>query len=321
MDYFFFKRINGKRGNQIMGRQWGRLYAGTRNHRKVKVLREEHPNSLWIWYTLLDMAIETDDNGLIYVTPDQSYSEKNLAFELGMRSKRVLNPTLTTLEKLGMVELDGGFIKLTSFNERNYRSDDSAARMRNYRRNKKSEDGLNAESVMQPCVTVTNLNQSKTEQIKKDHINPPIVPLGGAVDAGKKSNPVPWDGIADSWNKNAPKELPRVTFPFRESRKKKLRPRWEEKPDMKYWIRLFKDLAHSPFHLGHNDTKWKADIEYVFREHVKLTERFAADRPVILAPDPNCEKCKGRGLYEIIKNGLTYMTPCKCRRPIENPDD
>jgi len=52
-----------------MGRTWGRLYAGTRHHRKIRILRHKLPDSWWIFYLLLELAFETDDDGLICIEP------------------------------------------------------------------------------------------------------------------------------------------------------------------------------------------------------------------------------------------------------------
>ncbi len=71
-----------------MSRAWGRLYGGTRNHRKIKILREKFPEHWTAWYALIDMAIECDDAGWIYVFKGHPYTDKDLAKEMGFRFQK-----------------------------------------------------------------------------------------------------------------------------------------------------------------------------------------------------------------------------------------
>lgn len=163
-----------------MGKTWGRLYSGTRNHRKIRILRERHPQSWWIWYTLIEMALECDDNGLIYAAPDLPFTESELAKELGLTSKRMLNSTLTTLKSLALVELESGYVRLLSYLDRQFESDISKERTRKYRERLKEKDKPSP-SPKQPCdVTVTPITEHNI-------LKPPIVPQKGDGDNGFKS--------------------------------------------------------------------------------------------------------------------------------------
>jgi hypothetical protein len=66
----------------MMGRTWGRLYLGTRNHRKIKTLRRRHPGSWKAFYVLLEMAFETNDDGWIFIEHGQPYPIAELADEV-----------------------------------------------------------------------------------------------------------------------------------------------------------------------------------------------------------------------------------------------
>ena len=77
---FSFFRASETRGRMI-GRTWGRLYLGTRNHRKIKTLRRRHPGSWKTFYVLLEMAFETNDDSWIFIESGQPYPIGELADE------------------------------------------------------------------------------------------------------------------------------------------------------------------------------------------------------------------------------------------------
>ena len=115
-----------------MGQPWGRLYTGTRHHRKIRILRQRCPDSWWIFYPLLEMAFETDNDGLIYIDSDIPYSLEELAGEVGTRVD-VLEDTLHVMADLRLISLNNGFVKFLSYRDRQFKSDTSAERTRKYR--------------------------------------------------------------------------------------------------------------------------------------------------------------------------------------------
>ena len=123
-----------------MGKTWGRLYAGTRHHRKIRILRQRCPESWWIFYPLLELAFETDDNGLIYVVPEEPFTLPELATEVGLASSELLESTLQTMTSLKLISFENGFIRFLSFSERQFESDDSKERVRKHRERLKKED-------------------------------------------------------------------------------------------------------------------------------------------------------------------------------------
>ncbi len=132
-----------------------------------------------------------------------------------------------------------------------------------------------------------------------------------------ETDATPYKDIAEAWNNFAPKELPRVKYPFASDRQRKIRTQWKAQPDLEYWTQLFKDLALSPFHIGVNDRKWKADIDYVFRKHVPLTEKFASERPkVMLQAKADCPDCKGIGMVFEMVEGRRVGRLCDCRKEV-----
>jgi hypothetical protein len=146
-----------------MGRLWGRLYAGTRNHRKIKILAERLP-SLWTyWYVLIDLAIEVNDHGWIHISPGIPYSYKELAKELRIRRVDHAKILCRTLEELKMITISDKGILLNSFSERNFESDISTPRVRKYREKKKEATKIQADMKRFSNVTETDQNRTDTE--------------------------------------------------------------------------------------------------------------------------------------------------------------
>lgn len=172
---------NGKGGKvqEIKRRSWGRLYAGTRNHRNIRTLREIHPNIWKSWYILIELAIECNDNGWIQSNPNLPLTWKSLASDLDIKRIDHVRRFIETLENLGMVETeptrfsDGPFkdcrrIRLVSFNDRNYESDSSRDRTREWRKRLKNPDG-EGENVTSPRRHRDVPEQNRTEQNRTDN--------------------------------------------------------------------------------------------------------------------------------------------------------
>jgi len=168
----------------MMGRAWGRLYGGTRNHRKILALKNLLPWNWPAWYVLIDMAIECDDGGKIHVSPGLPYGDDELAKELGFRYTKSARKFLKSCEKLGLITIgnnsennhkkrgevrercgregrDCGEIMLNSFRERNYISDLSTPRVRKYR--EKQKMAQNHETFQKRCRNVTETDQNRRD--------------------------------------------------------------------------------------------------------------------------------------------------------------
>jgi|GEM_PF-4335156 len=155
-----------------MGRLWGRLYAGTRNHRKIRILRERHPAMWTAWYVLIELAIECDDDGWIYVAPGRPYTYKELAREVGIGRADKAEGFIKELVSLGLAtHKDELGICLNGFMNRNYTSDSSTERVRKYRDRLKNQEPEGENETFQKRdgdVSVTAILQNRTEQNKTE---------------------------------------------------------------------------------------------------------------------------------------------------------
>lgn len=169
-----------------MGRTWGRLYAGTRNHRKIRILRQRHPTMWFAWYVLIELAIECDDDGWIYVTPDRPYTWRELAQEVGIGRSDHMERLVRTLVDLGLASYtEGKGLRLISYSERNYESDFSAARTRKYRERKKLEEAgvTSQERLSDVTVTPQSRDRTETEQ-NRTEVHTSVCVAGPAAPSG-----------------------------------------------------------------------------------------------------------------------------------------
>ena len=149
-----------------MSRPWGRLYGGTHNHRKIKILAQRLP-ALWPWwYVLIDLAIEVDDGGWIYVSPEVPYTFQELAKELRIRREDHVKTLCKTLEELKLITISDKGILMNSFSERNFDSDNSTPRVQKYREKQKAIKKDETPMKRFGNVSETDQNRTDTEQIQ-----------------------------------------------------------------------------------------------------------------------------------------------------------
>jgi len=160
-----------------MSRTWGRLYAGTRNHRKIKILREQFPDHWTKWYVILELAIECDDGGWIYVAPGIPFTPKQLAKELGFTRVKTSLAFTNALVTLQLATSNENGLLVNSFSERNFESDISTARVQKYREKRKSEQQEGSEVKRFGNVSETDQNRTETEHIQniteQNRVTPP----------------------------------------------------------------------------------------------------------------------------------------------------
>ena len=316
-----------------MGKSWGRLYAGTRHHRKIMILRERHPASWWIWYPLIEMAVDCDDGGLVYVSPDTPFTEKELARELCLPSRRLLNATLTTMKTLKLIELDAGFIRLLSYSDRQFESDSSKERTRNYRERQREKGMEEDREGGRGDVTVTSI----TEQNKTEHINNPPTPLNDSPPSQPSADSPPQGEGDGGSGKRRPKKADRALAPYSPEFEKF----WQVYPNKlggkekawEIWQRRLKKGTLPPFNYLMEciykltqDPDWmKEDGKYVpmltsflnqgrWSDVEGLKKSRAGPKETFKPVDPNCGECKGKGLVPTIKDGKPSYKMCKCRR-------
>lgn len=159
--------------------RWGRLYGGTYNHRKIVMLREKFPSDWRSWYVLIDLAIEVDDDGWIYVSPGVPYELPMLSKILGIKRAITLQSFLNYLAIIDLITVNDKGILLLGFGERNYLSDCSTARVQKYR------EKIVNETLQKRCrnVSETTLkrtrNRDRNRDIDRTEKETPLTPKRG----------------------------------------------------------------------------------------------------------------------------------------------
>jgi len=130
--------------------------------------------------------------------------------------------------------------------------------------------------------------------------------------------------IVNAWNLLCGKVLPVVTF-LTDVRMKHLKARMSEEPNFEFWEKLFKRIVITPFLLGENDRKWRANFDWVINRNnlVKIvegnwptTQQLAADTKTPVQRSErsessrslweNCKKC-GK---ESLRGNLNHAGLC-----------
>lgn len=243
-----------------MGKLWGRLYAGTRHHRKLRIIRQECPDSWWIWYPLIEMAIEIDNEGFIDHIECPPMSMKQLAKELGIRSVSKLLLTIQCMTSWSLLKVRDGHIQVLSYNDRQFITDNSTERVRKYRKSLDGETFPKRNKNVSCNKHETDHNRYRTEQ-NRTEINTSCQ-QGKPVD---RSNGFSISNLASLWNETAPQELARVNLPFRRSPQnlKKLKTMIGIYPEKTFWTELIEKIHHSSFLRGKNDRGWKATFDFI----------------------------------------------------------
>jgi DNA-binding transcriptional MocR family regulator len=152
-------------------------------------------------------------------------------------------------------------------------------------------------------------DSSKGNHLKEPTIPP--TPQRGAVSR------VPYQELLKIWNESIPPGIP-FAKGLNDKRKKLLAKAWKDSPDFDLWRQVIRNLANNPFRMGHNDRGWKANIDYVAREIIKLVEELSVkeEQPVrepLYNPNKNCPQCKGLGYVRSVDaDGIEAYRPCKC---------
>lgn len=169
--------------------KWIKLATGLPDNRKVKQIRKL-PNGdtvALMWIFLMCLAGETNDDGMVYFTPEIPFTEEMLADQFGI-DINTIRLGLSTFQRFGMIEIIDNIICLSHWEK--WQAVDSLATIREQTRKrvaKHREKQKLAAGNVTSNVTVTESNATDIEEeidIEKeeDKDKEPI-----SKDIGKKS--------------------------------------------------------------------------------------------------------------------------------------
>lgn len=237
-----------------MSMPWFRLYSRMVDDEKLRLLAFEDR-----WHFVALCCLKSD--GLLD-EPDSDLRRRKIAVKMGVQV-RELEEIARRLQEVGLTDetmSPHGWEKLQ------YRSDNVSERVKKYRQKQK------VEKVKRPCnVSVTAPDtdtDTETEELE--------------AKASRASGDAPDDDpddfseadVVDSWNAKAEQfDLPKVVK-LTEARRRAIRARKREWPDIGDWRAAFRNLGESPFLLGGGRTGWKADFDFFLqtKSFAKLVE-------------------------------------------------
>ena len=97
---------------------WIKLSVGLFSNPKIRYLLSQKNGDKFVllWIFLLTSAGRCNDNGLVYLSASRPYTSSSLASEIGFNAK-VVEAALDSLEALGMIARDSGFISIVGWEE------------------------------------------------------------------------------------------------------------------------------------------------------------------------------------------------------------
>lgn len=98
--------------------KWIKIDVNVFNNKKIRQI-ERMPDGdtlLVIWFKLLCLAGSTNDNGLVYITPNVPFDPESLASEMN-KPLNAVKLALSVFEKFGMIEIVDDIIGLCSWDK------------------------------------------------------------------------------------------------------------------------------------------------------------------------------------------------------------
>lgn len=149
--------------------KWIKLATGLPDNRKIKQIRKlpDGNTIALMWVFLMCLAGETNDDGMVYFTPEIPYTDEMLADEFDM-DINTIRLGITTFQKFGMIEVIDKIICLSSWEK--WQATDGLAVIREQTRKrvaKHREKQKLAACNVTGNVTVTQCNATDIEEEKE----------------------------------------------------------------------------------------------------------------------------------------------------------
>jgi hypothetical protein len=111
------------------------------------------------------------------------------------------------------------------------------------------------------------------------------------AESASPTAPSPVEKFKDDYNRLCPRLI--RCRALNDKRRKKIRAELVANPGSSYWTEVFTVANKSAFLAGDNDRKWRADIDFVVREHLAIVEGKYS-RPAPYSPTPPREVAQVR---------------------------
>lgn len=142
--------------------KWIKIAIDIFENRKIRQMEilPEGDSIILIWFKLICLAGEVNDNGEIYFTREIPYTEEMLATQLN-RPLNTIRIALRTFEQFGMIDRTQGGLRLVSWEK--YQSTERLEKLREQTKNRVAKH--RQKKKLQACnLPVTQCNATETEQ-------------------------------------------------------------------------------------------------------------------------------------------------------------
>ena len=164
-----------------MTNAWFRFYSETLRDRKLERIARVtgHPKALLmgVWVTLLALANDSPERGILLLTDDIPLAFDDLCLETGTEPE-TLTPIVDRFLAMEMLSFEDGIYFITNWSKRQFKSDSSVERVQRYRARKAEKKERNGNGGVtlqeQPRNAPESESESDTEEESKSaSANPP----------------------------------------------------------------------------------------------------------------------------------------------------
>lgn len=273
--------------------KWIKIVTNIFDNKKIKQIEclPDGDGIIVIWFKLLCLAGNTNDNGMVYFTKDIPYTEQMLATQFN-RPLTLVQIAINTFQRFKMIDIVDDILYVSNWEK--YQSTDRLKEIREYNRlaqqksreKKKSLQNVNDMSLTSQCCHDTDKEIDKEIDIRYTDIDVKSTevdntsPQAEAVPAN-----CPYAEIKNLYHSIC------ISFPkiktIDGNRKKAVGARWRTYRNLDVFKEMFEIAENSSFLKGENDRNWSADFDWMMKptnfskimEH-KYDNRSSADTPL-----------------------------------------
>lgn len=250
--------------------KWIKVVTNMFDNRKIKQI-EKLPDGdaiIVIWFKLLCLAGNVNENGLIYFTKEIPYTDEMIATEFN-RPINTIRLALNTFEQFEMIEIINDVIQISNWKK--YQNVEGLDKIREQTRKRvaKHRELKRLEMQKKECNVTSNVTVTQGNAIEEDKEREEEKEEERDIREGREK--INYQKIVDMYNDTC------VSFPrlqtLSDARKKAIRARLNtySMDDLK---RLFEKAEASSFLKGKNSRNWSANFDWLMKDSniVKVLE-------------------------------------------------
>lgn len=270
--------------------KWIKIVTNIFDNKKIKQIEclPDGDGIIVIWFKLLCLAGNTNDNGMVYFTKDIPYTEQMLATQFN-RPLTLVQIAINTFQRFKMIDIVDDILYVSNWEK--YQSTDRLKEIREYNRlaqqksreKKKSLQNVNDMSLTSQCCHDTDKEIDKEIDIRYTDIDVKSTEVDNtSPQAEAVPTNCPYAEIKNLYHSIC------ISFPkiktIDGNRKKAVGARWRTYRNLDVFKEMFEIAENSSFLKGENDRNWSADFDWMMKptnfskimEH-KYDNRTSAD--------------------------------------------